>query len=125
MLYDAKTPEEYLEVLEDDWRKEKLSEVRALIKKNGPGWVEGIDYKMLSYKYKGNIIFCLNAQKDYVSFYVGDIDKVENGRRLLKEFNMGKGCIRIKKSLDLHSSNLGEFITNTVDVWEKGGETDC
>lgn len=125
MLYDAKTPKEYIEILEKDWRKDKLMEVRALIKKNGPELVEGIDYKMLSYKYLDHIIFCLNAQKGYVSLYVGDIDKVEDGRKLLKEFNLGKGCIRIKKTTDLKDSDLDKFIVNTLKVWKAGGETDC
>ena len=99
MEYDVKTPNEYLEILEKDWRKDKLIEVREMIKKSGPELTEGIYCKMLSYTYTDNIIFCLNAQMAYVSLYVGNVDKVENSRKLLKEFNIGKGCIRIKKVL--------------------------
>jgi len=28
--YDVKTPSEYIEILDDDWRREKLEELRAL-----------------------------------------------------------------------------------------------
>ena len=125
MQYDVKTPNEYLEILEKDWRKDKLMEVREIISKCGPELKEGISYKMLSYAYADNVIFCLNAQKTYVSLYVGNVEKVENARMLLNEFNIGKGCIRIKKSIDLKESNLEKFIANTIETWRKGGETDC
>ena len=77
MLYDVKTPAEYFEKLEKDWRKAKLIEVREMIKKNGPELNEGIYCKMLSYEYVDKIIFCLNAQQAYVSLYVGNVDKGE------------------------------------------------
>jgi uncharacterized protein YdhG (YjbR/CyaY superfamily) len=125
MQYDVKTPNEYLEILEKDWRKDKLMEVREMIKKSGPELTEGIYCKMLSYTYADKVIFCLNAQMAYVSLYVGNVDKVENSRRLLNEFNIGKGCIRIKKSIDLKESNLEDFIANTIEIWREGGETDC
>ena len=59
MLYDVKTPEEYLNALEPDWRKEKLEELRKLIKKAGPELTEGIGYKMLSYGVKDQTVFHL------------------------------------------------------------------
>jgi uncharacterized protein YdhG (YjbR/CyaY superfamily) len=121
----VKTPSEYLDILENDWRKDKLLEVRKMIKKNGPELTEGIQYKMLSYQYADKTVFNLNAQQAYVSLYVGNVDKIENAREWLKEFNIGKGCIRIKKSIDLQASNLEKFITKTIEIWRKGGETDC
>ncbi len=125
MQYDVETPGEYFEKLEEDWRKVKLFEVREMIEKNGPELTEGIYCKMLSYEYGDKIVFCLNAQQAYVSLYVGNVDKVENARKLLKEFNIGKGCIRIKKSIDLQESHLEKFIAMTIEIWRKGGETDC
>ena len=125
MQYDVKTPNQYLEILEKDWRKDKLIQVREMINKSGPELTEGIYCKMLSYAYADNIIFCLNAQKAYVSLYVGNVDKVEKSRKLLKEFNIGKGCIRIKQSIDLQESNLENFIASTIEIWRKGGETNC
>ncbi len=125
MQYDVKSPNEYLEKLENDWRKDKLMEVREMINRQGPELAEGIQYKMLCYEYADKTVFCLNAQKAYVSLYVGNVDKVEDSRSWLKEFNIGKGCIRIKKSIDLQESNLEKFIANTIEIWRKGGETDC
>ncbi len=125
MQYTAKTPKAYLEELENDWRKEKLQEVRDMIILNGKELIEGIDYKMLCYGDSKKNIFCLNAQRAYVSLYVGTIDKVENARELLKEFDMGKGCIRIKKSNNLSETKLNEFIVDVLNIWRKGGDTDC
>ena len=49
MQYDVRTPNEYMASLDDDWRREKLESLRALIISHGPDLVEGINYKMLSY----------------------------------------------------------------------------
>ena len=125
MQYEAKTPGEYLEKLDSDWRKEKLEQVREIIKKHGPHLNEGMEYKMLSFGNGEKNIFHLNAQQAYVSLYVGNIEKVENARELLKGFDMGKGCIRIKKKVNISESGLEDFIKRTVDLWKKGGNTDC
>ncbi len=50
MQYDVTTPAEYLEGLDDDWRREKLHQIRALLLSKAPDIAEGIDYKMLSYR---------------------------------------------------------------------------
>ncbi|MEE9445304.1 MAG: DUF1801 domain-containing protein [Cocleimonas sp.] len=49
MQYDVTTPSEYIQVLDNDWRREKLLEIRALIKLTAPELQEGISYKMLCY----------------------------------------------------------------------------
>ena len=125
MQYEAKTPREYLESLENDWRKEKLENIRQLIKKHGPDLNEGIEYKMLSFGSNKKKVFHLNAQRAYVSLYVGTINKVDNAEELLKEFDIGKGCIRIKKKVEIQETGLEEFIIRTIELWEKGGNTEC
>lgn len=125
MNYDVATPKEYMEALEPDWRKEKLQQVRSMIKRLGPELKEGIEYKMLAYGDDEKSIFQLNAQKNYVSLYIGTIDKVENARASLPEFDMGKGCVRIKKSIVLENTQLEEFIGQVIQIWRDGGETDC
>ena len=125
MLYNATTPEEYLSQLEEDWRKEKLKQVRAMILNNGPELVEGIEYKMLSYGNGQQSLFNLNAQRNYVSLYIGTIDKVDNGRALLTEFDLGKGCIRIKKKVNLNETQLDVFIREAIELWKKGKDLGC
>ena len=123
MQYDVNTPEEYLRVLEDDWRKNTLLEVRSMLFKNAPDIEEGISYKMLSYRLDDKDVFALNAQKHYVSFYVGTIDKIPNSDEWLKDFNTGKGCVRIKKSNNL--DDLERFIEAAVELERAGGDTGC
>lgn len=97
MQYDVQTPQEYMQMLEDDWRREKLEELRAIIKSCAPELTEGIDYKMLCYRDDKEIVFGLNAQKHYVSLYVGDVTKIDPDGSLLAGLNVGKGCIRFTK----------------------------
>lgn len=125
MQVDAKNPEEYLKMLEEDWRKEKLLAIREMITTYAPELEEGISYKMLSYGQNGTNILALNAQKHYVSLYVGTIGKIEHAEELLKDFNCGKGCIRVKKSLDLSTTGLELFIKKTIDLWRAGEDTSC
>ena len=91
MQYDVKTPEEYIEALEDDWRREKLEHLRTLIKSKASDFVEGIEYKMLNYNDDKGTIFYLNAQKNYVSLYTGDAKKIDPDGSLLKGIDVGKG----------------------------------
>ncbi len=125
MQYDVNSPAEYMAQLENDWRREKLELVRQMIQQHGPELEEGIEYKMLAYGKAGKSAFHLNAQRNYVSCYIGDIAKVAGGRELLQGFDLGKGCIRIKKSNDLATSGLEEFIQRAIAIWRAGGDIAC
>lgn len=125
MQYDVQTPEEYLSRLEDDWRRDKLLELRELILKHGPDLTVGIDYKMLSYRDDRGIAIALNAQKHYVSLYVGDIAKVDADGTLLAGLNVGKGCIRFNKSVAVADTRIEEFIRRALDMWRRGEDIEC
>ena len=125
MQYDAQTPKEYLELLDADWRKDKLLDIRRMILDNAPELEESIKYKMLSYGDGSEDIFGLNAQKHYVSLYVGNIDKIDSASTLLEPFSLGKGCIRVRKSVDIHKTELEEFIKAVIDIGRSGGDTSC
>ncbi len=125
MLYNAKTPDEYLEQLEMDWRRDKLLELRTIIQREAPYLSEGINYKMLSYSDERGAAFHLNAQKGYVSFYVGDASKVDPSGELLKGIDVGKGCIRFKKSINISDTRINEFIQRAAEYWNKGVDIDC
>ena len=97
MQYEVKTPKEYIQVLDNDWRREKLLEIRAFILQAAPELQEGISYKMLCYGDDKCSVFHLNAQKNYVSLYVGDLNKIDPSGELLKGINTGKSCVRFNK----------------------------
>ena len=125
MLYDVKTPGQYFDALEDDWRKETLEQIRSIIRSKAPHLVEGINYKMLSYSDKKGVVFHLNAQKNYVSLYVGDAKKIDEDGGLLEGIEVGKGCIRFKKSVSVAYTRIDEFIVQAVDFWKSGKDIDC
>lgn len=125
MQYEVATPEEYIEKLDNDWRKEKLQLVRQIILDAAPELEEAIRYKMLGYKSGEELVFSLNAQKNYVSFYVGNISKIDPDGKLLKGLNLGKGCVRISKSVDISKTGLNEFISLAVELWESGHDINC
>jgi len=125
MVYDVTTPEEYIKVLEEDWRKEKLLEVRQMILDAVPGIIEGINYKMLSYADEQGVFMHLNAQRGYVSLYVGDASKVDPSGELLKGLNVGKGCVRMSKSVKPANTRIQEFIALAIKKWKDGQDIDC
>lgn len=125
MQYKAKNPEEYLNKLDDDWRKVQLMLVRAMILDSDGDLKEDIEYKMLSYKKNGESLFHLNAQRNYVSLYVGNIDKIAEARQWLRDFDMGKGCIRVSKNNDLQNTGLQKFIHAVIAQWSAGVDTRC
>ena len=125
MQYDAKTPMEYMDGLDEDWRKEIIQEIRKLILSKASDIKEGINYKMLCYRDEQGVIFHLNAQKNYVSLYVGNASKVDTDGSLLEGIDRGKGCLRFKKSTDLSLTNIDRFIAKTIEMWKEGRDVYC
>ena len=125
MQYEVNTPAEYLEALEKDWRKETLLQIREIIKGKDPDLQEEIEYKMLGYRDDRGVIFHLNAQKNYVSLYLGNSSKVDTDGSLLKGLNLGKGCIRFKKSIAVSDTRIDEFIEKAIQLWKDGEDIGC
>jgi uncharacterized protein YdhG (YjbR/CyaY superfamily) len=123
--YDAATPAEYLQLLEQDWRKDKLLEIRQLLKKHGPELKEGIKYGALSYAHSSGGGFGLTAQKNSVNFYVGTASKVDPEGVLLAGLDVGKGCIRFKKSRAISDTRIEEFIEKAMSMLRNGQDFGC
>lgn len=125
MQYDVTTPAEYLAALDDDWRRETLLSLRALIRERAPSLRESIRYGMLSYEDDAGGVFGLNAQKGYVSLYVGDSAKVDPTGELLAGLDRGKGCIRFRKSTQVADTRIDEFIARAASMHAQGQDIDC
>lgn len=80
---------------------------------------------MLSYSDERGIIFGLNAQKHYVSLYVGDANKIDTDGTLLKGLNVGKGCIRFSKSTSAAGPKSEEFIARAIGMWNRREDIAC
>lgn len=125
MLYEVKTPEDYFNKLDNDWRQEKLLQLRAIIKEKAPELEETINYKMLGYGVGDAFVFHLNVQKNYVSLYVGNVLKIDPNGAMLKGLNVGKGCIRFTKTKSIEDTRIDEFIACAVNLWREGVDTEC
>lgn len=125
MQYEAKTPKEYLEVLEDDWRRHSLQALREVILQEAPELSEQMNYEMLGFRDDEGFVFHLNAQKHYVSFYVGNIAAIDSTGKLLKGLNTGKSCIRFSKTKVVDSPNIRQFITQAMHLRKQGIRFDC
>ncbi|MFW2542098.1 iron chaperone [Primorskyibacter sp. 2E107] len=125
MLRNAETPSEFLNMLDDDWRRDILKEIRALIKSKAPQLAERIHYKMLGYGIDDAYAFHLNAQRAYVSLYVGNVSKVDPNGELLDGLNVGKGCIRFSKTTKIKDTRIDEFIARAFAMWQAGEDVDC
>lgn len=125
MLSSAQTPKEYLEQLEDDWRAHTLRALRQIILEKGPELTEKINYKMLCFGNEDAAVFHLNAQKNYVSLYVGNASKIDPDGTLLVGLNVGKGCIRFRKTVSISDTQIDRFIARAIELWRSGEQMDC
>lgn len=112
MQYDVETPAEYLEAVEEGWRKERLEFIRGRIFAKFPEVEESIGYKMLRYSLGGETLCHLNAQRAHVGFYVCSTQGIDPEGSLLKGFDCGKGCIRIKKKHPLEAAWVDQVLEN-------------
>lgn len=112
MQYDVSSPTQYFDVLDNDWRKNRIMEIRDMIIGYAPQLEEKIAYCMLAY----GDIFGLNAQKHFVALYVDNISSIPDSKEMLASFDCGKGCIRIRKSLNPSQTRLQEFIHRVIDI---------
>lgn len=126
MIWGGSASKEYLEKLEEDWRKEKVLRIREMILQY-EDLQETMTYGMPCYGGENDKVplFALNAQKHYVALYVGDISKIDPENKLLNGLNLGKGCIRLSKTKKISETGLEEFIHKAVEIWRAGGDTTC
>jgi uncharacterized protein YdhG (YjbR/CyaY superfamily) len=125
MQYDVNSVNDYLDALESDWRKEKLLQVRTLLMECFPELEEGINYKMLCYRFNDEPVFHLNAQQKFIGFYVGDIQKIDPTNQIGEHFNVGKGCVRISKTKQVVEGPFKTFVLNATAHVKSGKDHSC
>ncbi len=119
----AKTPEEYLELLEEP-RKTEIKKLHAFIRKTvptlAPFMQSGmIGYGQFHYKYASGRegdwpLIALASQKNYISVYVCAVDGneylAEKHKDQLPRASIGKSCIRFKRVEDIDFKVLGSLL---------------
>lgn len=130
----AKTPTEYLKMIEDDARRKEVKEIFQFIKKTIPELkpyiISGmIGFGTYHYKYASGkegdwMIIALASQKSYISVYACATDKndkylAEKYANQLGKVNVGKSCIRFKKVEDLDLIILKKVLLESVKLMNK------
>jgi hypothetical protein len=146
MQSKAKTANEYIESLPED-RKQIISDIRKVILKNLPkGFEETMQYGMISYVVPHKLypagyhtnpkdalpFISLASQKNHIALYhmavyQGDLHDwfVSAWKKATdKKLDMGKACIRFKKSEDVPVKLIGELSGKVtpkqwIDIYEK------
>jgi hypothetical protein len=133
MTSAAKTPQQYLKELPAD-RKEAVTKLRDIILKNLPkGFEETMNYGMLGYviphsKYPDGYhcdpklplpFMNIASQKNFIAFYHMGIYampellewfKTEYPKHNTAKLDMGKSCMRFKKTADIPFELIGKLV---------------
>lgn len=119
----AKTPKEYIEMIEEP-RRGEIEALHALIQKTAPKLKPHIQSGMIgygSYHYvyasgkEGDWpVIALASQKNYISLYVMASDGkqylAEKYKKKLPKANIGRSCVRFKKLEDVDLTILTALI---------------
>lgn len=87
----------------DAERRTEFSELRAWVRKALPSARETILYRMPTFEdpKTGRAICAIAAQKRYLALYVCILDALEPQRAAFSRLDVGKGCIRFARLVDL------------------------
>ena len=96
---------------------EILESIRSLIFEVVSQVKEGIKYGMLHYSLNEKDLASLAAQKHYVSLYL-DPHVVHQFRPALKKLDIGKSCLRYRRTTQLDLQLLQKIIKNAVKYIE-------
>lgn len=130
---NAKTPEEYINMI-DEPRRSEVQMLHEFIQKTVPDLAPRIVYGMIGYgsfhyKYASGresdwSVVCLASQKNYISVYVSATDEkgylAEQNKDRLGKVSVGKSCIRFKKIADVKLDELARVIKEGDELVKAG-----
>lgn len=131
---EAKTPVEYINLIEDPKRKEEVIALDKLIRKTVPDLepfiISGmIGYGKYHYKYASGregdwATILLASQKNYIAVYIcaaeGREYLPETYKDKLPKADIGRSCIRIKKIDDIDLEILKEVVKKGAEMVSQG-----
>jgi uncharacterized protein YdhG (YjbR/CyaY superfamily) len=146
MTIKATNVDEYLALVSEN-KREAMIELRKVIKKNLPkGFEECINYNMIGYVVPHKLypagyhcdpklplpFISIAAQKNFIAIYHMGIYAnpqllewftAEHSKRVKSKLDMGKSCIRYKKTEEIPFDLIGELIQKvSVNQWIEGYE---
>jgi uncharacterized protein YdhG (YjbR/CyaY superfamily) len=120
----AKTPDAYLEALDED-RRAQVEAIRRLVKKSVPRATEGIAWGMIGYAIDGRPFAGVASHKSYLSLYLMDLytqpGLLEKHAAELSGLNMGKSCINFRRVEELPLDTIAAILKAAPDARVAGG----
>lgn len=98
--------------------KEKLLEIRKIIKNLSPDATESISYAMPAYKLKGKPLVYFAAYQNHIGFYPTP-NGIENYKKELKSYATGKGTAQFPLQKPLPNKLISEIIKFRIAEIEK------
>ncbi|MCQ4208960.1 iron chaperone [Streptomyces longispororuber] len=109
----AKDVDAYLTEVPDE-RRDALTELRQLCRRELTGFTEVMAYGMPAYERDGVAEIAFASQKQYVSFYLMRSDVREAFTERLATQDMGKGCLRFRKVQSMDFTLLRDLLRATA-----------
>ena len=142
MTIQANSPDDYIEKIEDTQKQAAVIKLRNMIRNNIPGgFEEGILYNMITFYVPHSLypagyhcdpklplpFISIAAQKNFVAVYHMGIYadqgllnwfSEEHQKRVSGKLDMGKSCIRFKKTSDIPYELIGQLMQKmSVEDW--------
>lgn len=93
--------------------KDKLIEIRLIVKSISKEIDEGIAYGMPSYKLMGEPLFYFASMKGHIGIYPTP-NPIKVHKNILKDFSTSKGCVRIPYEKKIPISIIKKLIKERV-----------
>ena len=124
MQYDVSSPEEYLEALDHDWRKDRLWRSEDSSSSTAPSLRRAFSTKCSAMAVE---IGSLRPQcpKGIRQFVRGFNRQDRKCQRLAGVLQHREGMYSDQEVVDVRSTGLEEFIKKTIDLWRNGQDTSC
>ncbi|WP_100658569.1 hypothetical protein [Alteromonas flava] len=102
MQHDIANAQAFMTSLTVEWQNALINDVINYVTELDSSIECFIQYKMLAVGYanssaENQSMCCINAQKNYVSLYVGNVNRVDPTGELSEHFDCGQACVRIRK----------------------------
>ncbi|MGT2526361.1 iron chaperone [Streptomyces nojiriensis] len=113
MQSKASNVDDYLTEAPEE-RRGALTKVRQLCREELVGFDEVMAYGMPAYERDGACEIAFAGQKQYISFYLMRSDVREAFEERLAEQDMGKGCLRFRRSKSIDFDLLRDLLKATA-----------
>ncbi len=109
MRSQAVNVDRYLEELPAE-RRQAIAALRQMIRAEAPEARETMQYGLPTYTLRGEPLYALASQKNYLALYVSQTDLVADYQARLGKIDCGKSCIRFKRLEDLCLESVSELL---------------